>query len=303
MELVRTAFEVQGHRGARGLRAENTLPSFEVAFDLGVSSVETDVHLTADAAAVLVHDPAVSVGGAQILIRALPLAELRALRADANSDLNSFPQPQAECTPLAKRLAADYGIDPFGIPTLTELFGFAESYAGELGREAGKTREQQEHARRVVFDLELKRVPFLPMTIGDGYDGTEAGLLERRVLEEIDKAGLLARTRVRSFDHRSLVYLKKLQPKLETAALIAYTAPVDPGQMLLDAGADVYAPEYRFVDAEIVRLVHAAGKRILPWTVNEPHEWERLLTFGVDGVTTDYPDRLLAWLKGHQGQF
>src|SRR5262245_31234160 len=54
------AFDLQGHRGARGLRPENTLPSFEAAFDAGVSTVETDIHLTADGVAVIFHDDTLS---------------------------------------------------------------------------------------------------------------------------------------------------------------------------------------------------------------------------------------------------
>jgi len=59
-------------------------------------------------------------------------------------------------------------------------------------------------------------------------------------------------------------------------------------------------PDFQFVDAEIVRQIHRAAKTIVPWTVNKPQEWQRLLEWGVDGVATDYPDRLLRWLR-HRG--
>ena len=60
----------------------------------------------------------------------------------------------------------------------------------------------------------------------------------------------------------------------------------------------MYCPDYRFVDEEIVRQVHAANKRIIPYTVNEPSAWERLIGWGIDGITTDFADRLIAWLGG-----
>ena len=70
--------------------------------------------------------------------------------------------------------------------------------------------------------------------------------------------------------------------------------------MMETAQAELYCPDYRFVDAEVVRQVHAVKKRIIPYTVNEPSAWERLIGWGVDGITTDYPDRLLDWL-GERG--
>src|SRR5260370_31045039 len=91
-------FDLQGHRGARGLKPENTLPSFEVAFDLGVTSVETDVYLTADGVPVLFHDPVIS----DRLISSLTLAQIRGYRADGNPNPQQFPQPSIEITPLAR---------------------------------------------------------------------------------------------------------------------------------------------------------------------------------------------------------
>ncbi len=153
-------------------------------------------------------------------------------------------------------------------------------------------------AEQVLLDLELKRVPFEPESIGDGFDGGAAGLLERRVHAETERAGLVDRVRVRSFDHRSVRLLGQLRPRLATAVLVAHTAPARPAELLAAAGAEAYCPDYRFVDAAVVKNVHDAGKTIVPWTVNEPEAWARLIAWNVDGITTDYPDRLLAWLHG-----
>src|SRR5881275_3094819 len=99
------AFDLQGHRGARGQRPENTLPSFEAALDAGVSSIETDLHLTRDDVVVLYHDPHLApthlrplAPGAppvpdepKVRVRTLTLAELRAYAADRNPDPKRFP--------------------------------------------------------------------------------------------------------------------------------------------------------------------------------------------------------------------
>ncbi len=287
-------FEVQGHRGARGLLPENTLPSFEIALDVGVTSIETDVHLSRDDVAVLFHDSHLtdrlctpSPGAAAPLVRSLTLEQLRGYRIG----------PAAQTvTPAAQRFAEQRGIHPYGIPTLAEFFAFVADYAGVLGEQAGKTNEQRERASTLIFDIELKRVPFTPETIGDGFDGKAPALLEVQVVEAIRAAGVLAKARVRSFDHRSMVVIRQLEPTLLVGLLIYETAPAHIGKLLEAAHAEIYCPDYRFVDADIVRQVHAVGARIIPYTVNEPDEWRRLLAWGVDGVTSDYPDRLVRWL-------
>jgi glycerophosphoryl diester phosphodiesterase len=284
------------------LRPENTLPGFELALDLGVSSIETDVHLTRDGVPVLFHDATVSgtlcspPPSEPVLVSELTLGELRRFRVDRNPDPRRFPHQEPRAGPLSRAFADQHEIDALGIPTLAELFQFAAAYAGAPGREVGKTPVQQQRVGRVVFDLELKRVPFAPQSIGDEFDGTAAGLLERRVVKEVERAGMLKRIRIRSFDHRSVRVIRQLQ-ELRTAVVVAHTRPVRAVDLLEAAAASVYCPDYRFVDAQLVQQIHDAGKSIVPWTVNQPHEWQRLLDWAVDGVATDFPDQLLAWLR------
>lgn len=295
-------FELQGHRGARGLRPENTLPSFEAAFDVGVDAVETDLHLTADGVPVICHDPQLTARLCTLIphsqpIRRLSLAQLRQFRVDRNPDPRRFPDQSAEVTPVAALFAEERGLDPYGVPTLAELFAFAAAYAGEPGGRAGKSDEQRERARRVRFDLELKRVPFRPEEIGDDFAGGPAGLLERRVAEAARAARVAGRTRVRSFDHRAVRALREIAPEIEGAVLVAETAVIDPAEVARRAGAALYCPDYAFLDEEQVRTAHGGGVWVLPWTVNDAAAWRRLLGWGVDGLTTDFPDRLATFLR------
>jgi glycerophosphoryl diester phosphodiesterase len=310
MRLLPARFDLQGHRGARGLKPENTLPSFEVAFDLGVTSVETDVHLTRDGVPVLYHDAVLSERLCRVIpgsgvpdpahrptIRSLTLAELRGYRADRNPDSARFPHQDASVTPLARLFAEMQEIDPYSPPTLADLFAFADAYQGVLGAKAGKTETQRAAVRRMRFDLELKRVPFYPEIMGDTFDGSAAGPLEDVVLSCVRAAGMVERTAVRSFDHRSVRALRRLEPALTAAVLIAETAPVAPARLVREADAQVYGPDFRFLDESLVRDCHAQGVRVLPWTVNQPAEWQRLLDWGVDGITTDFPDQLARLLR------
>src|SRR5947209_5173754 len=124
MNSAAGAFNLQGHRGARGLRPENTLPSFEAALDAGVTSIETDLHLTTDGQVVLCHDP--RIGGR--LVRQQTREELRRFRVDRNPDPQRFATQDASVMPLAAVFAQQRGFDPYGVPSLQELFDFVAAY-------------------------------------------------------------------------------------------------------------------------------------------------------------------------------
>ena len=305
MPPQRRPFELQGHRGARGLRPENTLPSFEAALDAGAVSVETDLHLTRDGVVVLCHEPFLDAAlfsppnadAPRPAVADVTLAELRRWRADRNPDPGRFPAQVAEVGLLARRFTERLGLHPFAVPTLADLFLFAADYAGEAGVAAGKTAHQRERAAQMRFDLELKRVPFHPERINDGFTGRAPGVLERRVVEAVWAAGVAERTTVRSFDHRCIRLLRALEPRLTGAVIVAHTAPAVAAAVVLQADARIYCPSFDFLDAEMVRQAHAVGVRVLPWTVNEPEQWRRLIDWGVDGITTDYPDRLAERLQ------
>jgi len=306
----RLPFEIQGHRGARGLKPENTLPSFEAALDQGVTSIETDVHLTRDGVPVLTHDPFVSgrlfrlVDGSRLpppspslLVSSLTFAQLKDYRADRNPEPRRFPSQDKSVTPLAQMFAEARGIHPYSLPSLGCMLEFVADYAADEGTRSGKTQRHRESAQRLRFDLELKRVPFHTEAIGDEFDGERPGRLEQSVVEAICRAGLVERTTVRSFDHRSVRAALSLEPGLTGALLVSGMAPLDPGELARQAGASVYCPDFEFLDERQVKLAHVATVRVLPWTVNESNHWRRMLDWQVDGITTDFPDRLTAFLS------
>jgi glycerophosphoryl diester phosphodiesterase len=298
---MRPPFDIQGHRGARGLRPENTLPSFEIALDLGVTSVETDVHLTRDGHPVLVHDPIMAapvfrpadrspMPTGLLAISQMTLAEVQSFAAGGNPSRERFPEQVAEISPLAERWALKTGLSPWAPPTLANLFDFVAAYTSD----PSKSLVQQALARALRFDIELKRVPSHPEAIGDAYDGTSAALLEWQIVAAIQSAAVAERTTVRSFDHRCVEFLRKLEPRLEGAILVGSMVPVDPVALARLADASVYCPHYEFVDEALVRRCHEGGIKIIPWTVNDFHDMGRLLDWGVDGITTDHPERLVA---------
>lgn len=216
---------------------------------------------------------------------------------DKNPDPIRFPHQDAQATPLAELFVKERPQNIFDIPTLDDLFAFVQAYAGPLGKAAGKTKKQQAQASRIILDLELKRVPYRPEWIADDFAGRGPGIMEKLVIGVIRKFGFLKRVRVRSFHHSCVKSFRRLAPEVSTAVLVADTAPIAPSALVRQAKAGYYCPSFEFLDKTQVEEIHAVGLKVLPWTVNEPEDWDKLIAWQVDGITTDYPDRLGAYLK------
>ncbi|WP_298833755.1 glycerophosphodiester phosphodiesterase [uncultured Piscinibacter sp.] len=288
------AFDLQGHRGARGLAPENTLAAFERALEIGVSTLETDLHLSADGVLVLHHDAALNADqtrdaqGEWIVaptprLKELTLAQLRRydvgrLRPGSRSAAG-FPSQRPH--------------DGQRIPTLAAAFG--------LVKERG--------ADDVRFNLEVKMHPGRP----DDRPPWEA--IVDALLAELKSSGMAGRVTVQGFDWRALQRVQQLAPELPTAYLSsqsprfdtiadgAWTAGLrlaDHGsvpRMVKAAGGTIWSPNFIDLSEELVHEAHALGLRVLPWTVNEGADMERLIAWGVDGLITDYPDRARAALR------
>ncbi len=305
---VAPQLDIQGHRGARGLAPENTLPGFEIALDLEVSTLELDLHFSADGRVVVWHDPAVDrekcglapgappdvpdpddvlIPDEDLMIRNLEVAQLSWYRCDRNPAQNRYPEQQAVATALAG--------DDFRIVTLAEVFDFVAAYASS----EAKTERQRRAAMSVEFNIETKRKPDRPETIGDGFDGASPGPFESAVLADVAERSLTSRVVIQSFDHRSLWAVRSVDTDIRLAAL-SVREPVD-HDALAARGASIWSPNFDAVTEASLAAARAAGLRVIPWTVNDPDDMARLIDLGVDGLITDRPD-LLVDLVGTRGQ-
>jgi glycerophosphoryl diester phosphodiesterase len=290
-------WDVQGHRGARGIRPENTLPSFEAALDAGVTTLELDVHLSADDVPVIWHDPRIdpakcsttdlSLPAADVepRLRTLTAAQLATYRCDVNPDPDTYPEQQAAAGVVAG--------DAYGIAQLEDLFTIVETYA----QSPDKNSQQRDNAAQVQFNIELKRDPRNPAAIGDSFDGVGPAEFENAVAEIVEKWGYQDRVIVQSFDHRSLWAFHSLAPDIRLAALTVGYVP--DFAALATAGATIWSPRYSALTPDRVAAAHAAGLDVIPWTVNDADEVCTLLAMGTDGVITDRPDLALGdagWL-------
>ncbi|MEM8857362.1 MAG: glycerophosphodiester phosphodiesterase family protein, partial [Chloroflexota bacterium] len=290
MDSLPEGFDAQGHRGARGIVPENTLPSFEAALDLGVTTLELDLHFTQDGEVVIWHDPIVEKEKCRlpdhvaldesvpdprnplrrILISQQPLSVIQQFQCDLNPEVNRFPDQEVLDMPLA---GSDYRI-----VTLAELFDFVEVYA----ESAEKTDEQRANAAVVEFNIETKRKVDNPEYIDDGFTGGEAGPFELAILELVAARDLEGRVVIQSFDHLSLQVIREINPTIRLAALT--TGGEAKVKVYNGYKFNIWSPRYRDLTPELLAEAQGLGLKVIPWTVNDPAEMERLIDMGVDGL-------------------
>ena len=290
------SFDLQAHRGGRGLAPENTLAAFGNAMQLGVSTLVLDIGLTADGVVVISHDTALNpdhtrdASGAWLppgngpAIRSLTLAQVQAYDVGRLNPDSSY----------GKSFASQKPSDGERIPTLAALFVLARARGADALR----------------FNVETKVDPTRP-------DETAAPEpLVRALLTEIDKAGMAGRVTVQSFDWRTLALVGQWAPGLPRAYLTTprtlrdsrWTLGLEAGNfastpLLVQAAARsgtapvIWSPAFNDLTAAQVQQAHALGMSVLPWTVNQRADMARLLDMGVDGIITDYPDLLRALLR------
>lgn len=263
--------DLQGHRGARGLLPENSIPSFKKALELGVQTVEMDVVVTADSHIVISHEPWFSS-----VICSTPEGE--PIQEEDERSYNIFQMTYDEvaafdCGSRGNRLFETQQAMATHKPRLDTTIIALEHYAEEIGRPAPK------------YNVEIKSRP--------EYDGTftpEPQSFARLVYAVVTELGVKDRTMIQSFDPRILQATREVDSTLTLALLVDNDLGFYENLERLGFTPAIYSPHQRLVDEELVDSVHTAGMKVVPWTVNEPDAMRRLLTLGVDGIITDYPD-------------
>jgi len=271
---VPESFDWQGHRGARGLAPENTIPAMLKALEYPeITTLELDVVITQDDKVVLSHEPWMSSticrqpDGNPIseeeekTFRILEMTYEKVQQFDCGSKPHpNFPQQQN--AQLAK-------------PLLDSVFAVVEAWCAANNRDLPN------------YNIELKSQP--------GYDGTltpEPTRFAELVIGVIRKADLRERVCLQSFDARSLRAVHELDPDLTTAWLVADGEGIQANLEELGFLPTVYSPYYKLLSANAVEKCHEQGLQVIPWTVNDPKEMRALIQMGVDGIITDYPNRI-----------
>jgi len=290
------AFDLQGHRGARGLAPENTLPAFAAALTLGVDTLEFDVGITRDGRVVITHDRRLNpdiarhANGSYVdppgpAVRALTLAEIK------QYDVGTLRPESA----YARQFATQKPVPGAPIPTLEEL--------ATLVRKSGNTS--------VRFNVETKLSPLAP------DETVDPGTFAMTLVAALRDAGLAGRASIQSFDWRTLKVVQRIAPEIPTVCLTIGRGAGDnlqlgkPGaspwlagldaddfvsvpRLVRAAGCRTWSPFFRDTTHAAIVEARLTGLTVAVWTVNEPADMAALLEQGVDGIITDYPDRLRA---------
>jgi glycerophosphoryl diester phosphodiesterase len=287
--------QVQGEMGAAGMFPGNTLPSFESAIAAGADVIEMDMQVTKDNVIVISHDPILhspycSGPKPDAVIHELTLAEIRKWDCGATA-IPGFPHQQT--------------VPGTRMPTLDEVFALAPQgkFLFNIETKIIPKRLTIEEARALVLSVAPVKLS------GEVLDQHARALMmqgpemtpppeefARMVLAEIRKHHLESRVILESFDFRTLIAMKKLQPRIQLSAL-CMGPNLDFVKIGMESGAGIISPLFTFVTAEQVRAAHNAGLQVLPWVANEPADWDRLIAAGVDSILTDYPADLIAYLK------
>ena len=291
--------DLQGHRGARGLLAENTLPSFALALQMGVSTLELDVVVTQDDVLVISHDPALNpdiTRDAQGRFLSSKGPDIRRLTFE---QLQSYDVGRINPTSrYSQTFSLQKDLNGVRIPRLKDLF--------ELVKAQGNTQ--------VKFAIETKITPQRPDQTPDPERFVQL------LLQDIKDHGLSERVQILSFDWRTLQAVQKTAPGMPTVYLTAQLAALDnlgiksgqPSawtagfqhaqhgsvpQMIKAAGGTHWSSFWRELDAQKVREAQSLGLQVLAWTVNDRQSMGQMLDLGVDGLVTDRPDIAIELLK------
>ena len=297
--LKAAAFDLQGHRGARGLAPENTLPGFALTLGIGVSTLETDIAVSRDGVLLISHDPALNPD-----ITRGPDGQFLNGRGPViwHTDFAELQRYDVGRLKPGTRYAAQYPeqkpVDGARLPKLEALFA--------LVKKSGNAQ--------VRFALEIKVRP-------DAPDETMAPEpFAKALVDAVQAAGVAQRTTILSFDWRALQAVQKLAPEIGTVYLTiqqrnfdnvgadrADASPWTAGlryrdhgsvpKMIKASGGRIWSSFHGDLDAAKVKEAQGLGLTVLAWTVNDPQRIAQVMDMGVDGIVSDRPDLVRAEMQ------
>jgi glycerophosphoryl diester phosphodiesterase len=256
---------------------------------IGVDTLELDVGLTADNVLVISHDSYLN----PLIVRDtkgewLPGTKGPLIRSLTYAQLQTYELGRIKPdTPYAKQFSTQEAVDGTRMPTLASLF----ERVNALGS-------------KVRFNIETKIDPTQP------NDTVSPEVMTQVLVKVVRDAGMARRVTIQSFDWRTLNIAQQIAPEIPTAYLSFQNANNDTitsgvwtagyriadypdiPAMVKSAGGAIWSPNGGAVTEDLVKRAHAIGLKVLPWTINNPQEMDRLIGWGVDGIISDYPDRL-----------
>ncbi|RVU91896.1 glycerophosphodiester phosphodiesterase [Flavobacterium columnare] len=266
-------FDIQGHRGCRGLLPENSIQAMKKAIDLGVTTLEMDVVISKDKEVLLSHEPFLSC---EICLDKMN----QTIEESKEQSFNLFQMNYDEI----KKYDCGSKIHPRFLeqekikthkPLLNEVIDFVEDYI-----------QKKYPERKIFYNIETKSDPK-----GDGIFHPLPNEFVDLLIGVLKDKNITDKTYIQSFDVRTLQYLHQKYAEIKTVLLVENKFSINKNLKKLGFKPTVYSPEFILLDKQKVDFLHAKNIKVIPWTVNKKEEMEKVISYGVDGLISDYPNR------------
>lgn len=266
-----SSFDWQGHRGARGLVPENTIPAFLKALEYPVKTLELDVVVSKDGQLIVSHEPWMSheicTKADGTIVEASEEQQLRIWEMDYTT-IQRF-----DCGKRGNAKFPEQVPQKTHKPSLRDMVSTIEDYIFKNDKTP------------IFYNIETKSRP-------SWYDTLvpQPVVFVDILLQEINELGIASRTCVQSFDPATIRLVHQKQPELRTALLVYNQEGVAKNIDSLGFVPTIYSPYYMLLDEAEMKHAKDKGMQVVPWTVNDVPTMQKLIKLGVDGIITDYPN-------------
>lgn len=272
------SLDIQGHRGCRGLLPENTIPAFIRAVELGVTTLELDVVISQDQQVIVSHEPFLSH-----IICLNPAGDT--ISAEEEKEYNLYEMPytkiaECDCGSRAHPQFPEQKNFPAYKPLLSDVIDTVEQFIAENGYNP------------ILYNIETKS-----SEAGDGIFHPAPNEFVDLLVNIIQAKKIQNRTVVQSFDIRTLQVIKERNIDLDLALLVGNTHTPEQNLKNLGFTPEIYSPHHNLVNKDLMSLAKQRSMKVIPWTVNEREDIQRMLALGVDGIISDYPNRVVEITK------
>ena len=273
-ETIPKKFDLEGHRGCRGLMPENTIPAMLKAIDLNVNTLEMDVVITADGKVVVSHEAFFNHE-----ITTLPSGDSILESEEKNFNIYKMTYDSVEKFDVGSRphprFASQQKMNVHK-PLLSDLIDSVEAHINKTNHP------------KVMYNIEIKST-----STTDNVFHPEPEKFADLLIDILEKKGIKSRVIIQSFDPRSLKIVSQKYPTMKLSLLLEnQKIPIRGFGKLYGFKPNIVSPEYPLLTKEIVDSLHERHIKVIPWTVDDLPAAKQLYEMGVDGIITDYPDRI-----------
>ncbi|TAE72073.1 MAG: glycerophosphodiester phosphodiesterase [Bacteroidetes bacterium] len=271
-------FDLQGHRGCRGVMPENTVQGFLKALDFGVKTLEMDVVISKDSFFIVSHEPYFSS-----MITTTPKGDSILPKDERKFNIYQMTKAEIQAFDVGKRKHIWFPKQEKITATKPTLMEVVVSVEQKI---------KKNKLGKIIYNIEAKCSPD-----GDTIFHPKPKPYAKMMLEEIKRLKIKDRIMVQSFDTRFLKAFRELDDEIPLVLLVENSLSLRDNIEQLGFAPAVYSPQFKLVNQDMLKEAHELGIKVIPWTVNDTEDMQKMKNMGVNGLITDYPDRFQQLLK------